>query len=105
MPDSTTPIPPGDGETPPMKSASVMITIKTGSQRWSPNARSDTDNVMATSNRRANEPLASSTSLRGETDTCLRGDLEAFGEFAAAGTARVSFHRTSDATCRCGNVA
>src|ERR1700683_1405256 len=72
MPASTTPMPPGDGEMPPMIAARVMTTIKVGSRRWSPKARSETDRVMATISSCANEPPTSSTSLRGELATCLR---------------------------------
>ena len=67
--------------------ASVMITIRTGSQRWSPNARSETNRVMATSSCRANEPLASSSSLRGETATLFQvaPDLAHRGEYLPRG--------------------
>ena len=69
-PASTTPMPPGDGETPPTIPATVITTIRVGSGRWSPKARSETDSTAATSSRWPHEPLASSTSLRGELTRC-----------------------------------
>src|SRR5271170_8105368 len=72
MPASTTPMPPGDGEMPPMIPARKMTTYKVGRLTWSPNARSDTDRAMTTSSSWANEPPTSSTSLYGELATCLR---------------------------------
>src|SRR5580700_5185932 len=72
MPASTTPMPPGDGEMPPMIPARKMTTYKVGRLRWSPKARSDTDSAMTTSSSLANEPPTSSTSLYGELATCRR---------------------------------
>ncbi len=72
MPASTTPMPPGTGAIPPTIAASVMTTIRTGSRRWSPKARSETDSAMATNSSPANEPPISSTSLRGELAIPLR---------------------------------
>ena len=68
-PASTTPMPPGDGEAPPIIPASVMTTIRMGSRRWSPKARSETDIAMAISRSRPTAPPASSTSLLGERAT------------------------------------
>ena len=71
-PASTTPMPPGDGEAPPIIPASVMTTIRMGSRRWSPKARSDTDSAMAISRSRPTAPPASSSSLLGERATSLK---------------------------------
>ena len=71
-PASTTPMPPGDGETPPTIPATVITTIRVGSGRWSPKARSETESTAATSSRWPHEPLASSTSLRGDLTTGAR---------------------------------
>jgi len=65
-------MPPGDGEAPPIIPASVMTTIRMGSVRWSPKARSDTDSAMAISRSRPTAPLASSTSLPGDRATSLK---------------------------------
>ena len=71
-PASTTPMPPGVGETPPIVAASVMTTMRMGSRRWSSNARSDTDRAIATTSSCANDPLTRSTSFRGWLATSCR---------------------------------
>jgi hypothetical protein len=99
-------MPPGDGATLPMIPASVMTTIKVGSRRWSPNARSETDRAMAISSSPASEPLTDSTSLRGEAATWVRlaqmsrilGRILSAASWRSRGTARARPASTATAT-------
>src|SRR5580693_9022873 len=98
MPASTTPMPPGDGEMPPMIPARKTTRYKVGRLRWSPNARSDTDRAMTTSSSWANEPPTSRTCLRLPQMSRALGRSLSAASLRSRGTARSRPTATATAT-------